>query len=55
MEKFGNLYDNLSSIYSELEIIMGSLYEELQNDPTNMEKANLLQGLGSVANKVKLR
>ena len=52
MDKFGNLYDNLSSIYSELEDIMGSLYEELQKDPMNMEKANLLQGLGSVANKV---
>ena len=52
MEKFGNLYDNLSAINSELEDIMGSLYEELQNAPMNMEKANLLHGLGSVANRI---
>lgn len=52
MDKFGTMYDNLSSIYSELESIMGNLYEELQIDPTNMEKANLLQGLGSVANRI---
>ena len=52
MDKFGRVYDNLSSIYSELEDIMGSLYEELQNEPTNMEKSNLLQGLGSVANRI---
>ena len=44
MDKFGRVYDNLSSIYSELEDIMGSLYDELQSDPMNMEKANLLQG-----------
>lgn len=50
-EKFGMMYDNFSNIYSELEGIMGSLYEELQNEPENVEKANLLQGLGSVAKR----
>ena len=52
MEKFGSLYDNLSSIYSELESIMGALYGDLQNDPTNMAKVALLQDLGNVANKM---
>ena len=50
-EKFGIVFDNFSNIYSELEGIMGSLYEELQNEPMNMEKANLLQALGSVAKR----
>ncbi len=52
MEKFGGVYDSLSGIYSELESIMGSVYEELQTDPTNTDKANFLQELGSVASKV---
>lgn len=52
MEKFGATYDNLSTIYSGLEDIMVSIYEDLQNDPTNVEKSNLLQGLGNVALKV---
>ena len=50
-EKFGIVFDNFSNIYSELEGIMGSLYEELQKEPMNMEKANLLQDLGSVAKR----
>ena len=50
-EKFGMMFDNFSNIYSELEGIMGSLYEELQNEPSNVEKANLLQDLGSVAKR----
>ena len=50
-ENFGMIYDNFNNIYDELEGIMGSLYEELQNDPANIEKANLLQGLGNVAKR----
>jgi len=52
MERFGRTYDGLSGVYSELENIMGSVYEELQLDPSNERNANLLQGLGSVALKV---
>lgn len=52
MERFGKTYDGLSGVYSELENIMGSVYEELQLDPANERNANLLQGLGSVALKV---
>ena len=52
MERFDKMYDGLSGAYSELENIMGSVYEELQLDPTNEKNANLLQGLGSVALKV---
>lgn len=50
-EAFGMMYDNFSNVYRELEGIMSSLYDELQNDPTNMEKANFLQSLGSVAKR----
>ena len=50
-EKFGMVFDNFSNIYSELEGIMGSLYGELQNEPSNVEKANFLQELGSVAKR----
>ena len=52
MEKFGTMYDNMTGIYSELENIMGSIYQELQVDPTNGKNADLLQGVGSVALKV---
>ena len=52
MEKFGATYDNLSAIYTGLEEIMAAIYEQLQNDPTNVEKSDLLQGLGRVALKV---
>lgn len=52
MERYDAMYDSLSGVYSELESIMGSVYEELQSDPTNIDKANFLQGLGSVALKV---
>lgn len=52
MEKFDDMYSSLNGVYSELESIMGSLYDELQVDPTNVDKANILQGLGSVALKV---
>lgn len=52
MEKIDAVYDSLSGIYSELEGIMGSVYGELRKDPTNTDKANFLQDLGSVALKV---
>ena len=52
MEKFDDMYDSLNGVYSEIESIMGSIYDELQVDPTNVDKANYLQGLGSVALKV---
>lgn len=40
MEKFDAIYDNLSGLYSEIESMMGSVYEELQAEPTNVDKAN---------------
>ena len=52
MEKFDSMYDSLSGVYSEIESIMSSIYDELKVDPTNVDKANFLQGLGSVALKV---
>lgn len=52
MEKIDDVYDSLLDIYSELEGIMGSVYEGLQTDPTNTDKAKFLQDLGSVALKI---
>ena len=52
MEKFDIMYDNLSGLYSEIENMMDNVYRELQTDPTNIDKVNFLQGLGSVALKV---
>ena len=52
MEKFDAMYDSLNGVYSEIENIMSSVYDELQADPSNVDKANFLQGLGSVALKV---
>lgn len=52
MENFDSMYDSLNGVYSEIESIMGSIYDELQLDPANVDKANYLQGLGSVALKV---
>lgn len=52
MERFNNMYDSLSDVYLELENIMGSIYGELQIDPTNERNINLLQELGNVALKV---
>lgn len=52
MEKFDIMYDNLSGLYSEIENMMDNVYRELQTDPTNIDKANFLQLLGSVALKV---
>lgn len=52
MEKFDIMYDNLSGLYFEIENMMDNVYRELQTDPTNIDKVNFLQGLGSVALKV---
>ena len=52
MEMFESVYDNYSAIYSEIESMMSNIYSELQNDPTNVDKSNMLQGLGSVALKI---
>jgi hypothetical protein len=52
MERFDSIYDSLSGVYSELESMMGSIYGELQIDPTDEKNVNLLQGLGSIALKV---
>lgn len=52
MEMFESVYDNYSAIYSELEGMMGIVYDELQKDPTNVDKSNMFQGLGHIALKV---
>lgn len=48
-EMFENMYDNYNAIYSQLESMMVSLYDDLQKEPMNVDKSNMLQGLGSIA------
>lgn len=51
-ENFGEIYDNMSLTYSELESMMGTIYEEMQNNPSDDRNNNLLQGLGSIGLKI---
>lgn len=52
MENFDNTFSNLNEIYSRLDNIMGAVFNELQTDPTNKNKSNLLQELGDLSLKV---
>ena len=45
MEKFDLIYDDMSNIYSELENIMGEIYQEINVNPNN-DKNNLLLKIG---------
>lgn len=49
---FESVYDNYSVIYSELESLLGIIYDDIKKDSTNIEKANLFQNLGNIALKV---
>lgn len=51
-ENFGQIYDSMSRTYSELESMMGTIYEEMQNNPSDERNNNLLQGLGSIGLKM---
>ena len=46
---FGMIYDNFSNIYNGIEGIIKSIYSDLQNNPSDVEKSNYLQALGEVA------
>ncbi len=50
MENFDHVYDNLTSVYSEIEKIMGEVYEDIQLNH-NERDILMLQKLGSVALK----
>ncbi|MEG2621107.1 MAG: hypothetical protein RSA10_03375 [Bacilli bacterium] len=49
---FDKMYDDLTTVYVELESMMGNLYQGIQQDPTDQRSVELLQGLGRVAMKV---
>ena len=49
MEDFGTLYDKMSTNYSTIESMMGEIYSQIQNDPSNSQLQGILQGLGDVA------
>ena len=49
MKNFDSIFEKMSNNYSELEQIMGDLYQQIQNDPVDEHSQLLLQGLGNVA------
>lgn len=49
MENFDFIYDSMTKNYSDLEQIMGAIYQKTQSDPTDESNFELLQGLGEVA------
>lgn len=49
MEAFGTLYDKMSTNYSTIENMMGEIYSQIQNNPSNSQLQGILQGLGDVA------
>ncbi len=56
MENFDFIYDRMNKNYSDLEQIMGAIYQKAQSDPTDESNYELLQGLGEVAkNMIELQ
>ena len=49
MEDFGRLYDKMSANYSTIESMMGEVYSQIQDDPSNSQLQSILQRLGDVA------
>ena len=49
MEDFGTLYDKMSANYSTIESMMGEVYSQIQDDPSNSQLQSILQRLGDVA------
>ncbi len=49
MENFDFIYDSMTKNYSDLEQIMGAVYQKIQSDPTDENNIELLQGLGGIA------
>lgn len=52
MERFDEMFDSFSRVYSKIEGIMADVYQDLQREPDNIDKAILLDRLGSVALEV---
>ncbi len=49
MEKFGEVYDKMSTNYKAVEDMMGVIYEQMQVLPDNQGLQSILQGLGKIA------
>lgn len=52
MENFDRVFDDLTGVYSELENVMGSLYNDIQNNPEDQRSIEMLRGLGNVASRL---
>ena len=52
MENFGFVYDKMSENYNALEQMMGTMYQQLLEDPTNENTKNILAGLGDIGKKM---
>lgn len=51
-KKFIEIYDSIATSYSELERIMGGIFEHLQNNPADEMSKNIFLGLGNAAKEI---
>ena len=49
MDDFGAVYDRMSANYSAIENMMGAIYSQIQDNPSNSQLLDTLQGLGDIA------
>lgn len=49
MDDFGTIYDRMSANYSAIENMMGAIYSQIQDNPSNSQLLDTLQGLGDIA------
>lgn len=49
MDDFGAIYDRMSANYSAIENMMGAIYSQIQDNPSNSQLLDTLYGLGDIA------
>ena len=49
MDDFGTIYDRMSANYSAIENMMGVIYSQIQDNPSNSQLLDTLYGLGDIA------
>lgn len=49
MDDFGAIYDRMSANYSAIENMMGAIYSQILDNPSNSQLLDTLQGLGDIA------
>ena len=49
MDDFGTVYDRMSANYSAIENMMGVIYSQIQDNPSNSQLLDTLYGLGDIA------